>query len=251
MIPNTQHSEDITKIAAALGSALPKMEAATKDSKNPHFNSKYADLSAVMDACKPHLAAQGIVVMQPPATTEDGGAVSVSTVLLHNSGQWIASTLTLRPTKQDPQGMGSAITYARRYSLQSMLGIPAEDDDGNAASGTGSKDAAKAVADRKIAHLRGMQNDPVTTMRNQATPKPAGAVTEDLLKAYLRRAAKSPAEASAVYAEICGKLERIGGQDLADQCWAQTIAKADPIEAPNEVVTLLYRALRTNQEPAA
>lgn len=242
MIPNTQHSEDITKIAAALGSALPKMEAATKDSKNPHFNSKYADLSAVMDACKPHLAAQGIVVMQPPATTEDGGAVSVSTVLLHNSGQWIASTLTLRPTKQDPQGMGSAITYARRYSLQSMLGIPAEDDDGNAASGTGGRDAAKAVADRKIAQLQ---------QRNQATPKPAGAVTEDLLKAYLRRASKSPAEASAVYAEICGQLEKIGGQDLADQCWAQAIAKADPVEAPNEVVTLLYRAMRTNQEPAA
>jgi phage recombination protein Bet len=104
-----------------------------------------------------------------------------------------------------------------------------------------SKDEAhqdqKQVAEAKISQLK----------EKRGTPKP-GAATEDLLKSYLRRAAT---DAPSVYAELGDELEKIGGQDFADQCWAQAIAQADPIESPNEVVTLLYRALRTNQEPAA
>jgi phage recombination protein Bet len=98
--------------------------------------------------------------------------------------------------------------------------------------------AQKEVAEKKIKQL--------TESR-----KPSGAVTEDLLKSYLRRASKNQAEAQAVYAELGTLLEKAGGQDFADQCWAQAIAEADPIEAVNEVVTLLYRALKSAQEPAA
>lgn len=242
MIPNCQHSEDFTKIAAALVSALPKIEAASKDSANPAFRSKYADLTSVMEVAKGPLAESKIVILQPPASTEDNAAV-VSTVLLHESGQWIGCTLTLRPTQNTPQAVGSAITYARRYSLSGLLGITAEDDDGNAASGTGSAKAAQDVAQRRIADLKKPQ--PV------ATPKPAGAVTEDLLKAYLRRASKNQNEAQAVYAELGTLLEKAGGQDFADQCWNNAIREADPVEAVNEVVTLLYRALKGAQEPAA
>ena len=241
MIPNCQHSESIGKIAAALAKALPAIDSAKKDASNPAFRSKYADLTSVVDAYKEQLAAVGIAVLQPPSSRE--GEAVVTTILMHESGEWIASELALKPVKSDPQGMGSAITYARRYGAQGMLGITAEDDDGNAASGQGSHQAAQNVAQRRIADLKKPQ--PV------ATAKPAGAVTEDLLKAYLRRASKNQAEAQAVYAELGTLLEKAGGQDFADQCWNNAIREADPVEAVNEVVTLLYRALKGAQEPAA
>jgi len=132
MIPNLFHSEDFTKIAEALSKALPNIEAATKDKENPHFRSKYADLSSIMDVCKAPLAEVGIIVMQPPSS--NGDKVSVSTVLMHSSGQWMACNLEMQPVKGDPQGYGSALTYARRYSLMTACGIAPEDDDGNSAA---------------------------------------------------------------------------------------------------------------------
>lgn len=125
-------SDSIKTIAPALHKAQSAIKAALKDSTNPHFRSKYADLSSVIEAVKKPLLDNGIVFMQGVEDAENG--VGVETMLLHVSGEWISSTLKIPASKQDAQGYGSAITYGRRYGLQSMCGVPAEDDDGNAAT---------------------------------------------------------------------------------------------------------------------
>jgi hypothetical protein len=126
-------SESIAELAKALCKAQGAMLFAKKDSANPFFKSKYADLASVVEAAKKPLAENGLSYIQMPRA--DAAGVTVETLLMHVSGEWIASDLFMVPVKGDPQGVGSCITYARRYSLQAMLGIPAEDDDGNAASG--------------------------------------------------------------------------------------------------------------------
>lgn len=133
-------SESLKSLAPALLKAQAAIKAALKDSTNPHFKSKYADLSSVIDAVKDALNANGLVFMQGIGSADQG--VTVETMLLHSSGEWISSVLEIPATKQDAQGYGSAITYGRRYGLQSMCGVPAEDDDGNAAT----KSAPKTVA---------------------------------------------------------------------------------------------------------
>jgi hypothetical protein len=125
-------SETIKEIASALWKAQSEIKAAVKDSTNPHFRSKYADLGSVVDAVKPALSKHGITFLQGIHDAVDG--VAVETMLLHTSGEWISSTMRIPAVKQDAQGYGSAITYGRRYGLQSMCGVPAEDDDGNAAT---------------------------------------------------------------------------------------------------------------------
>lgn len=119
-------SESIIKIAPAYLKAQKAMGGAVKSADNPFFHSKYADLPEVMKACKAELNAEGISVMQPIC-----GEVVV-TRLLHESGEWMESdgTRILTPKVNDPQAQGSAITYARRYDLQSLVFIPAVDDDG-------------------------------------------------------------------------------------------------------------------------
>lgn len=119
--------------AKAFVQAQKGMESVKKASSNPAFKSKYADLSEVVEAVVPALNAAGIGVMQFPAF--DGETVSITTVFLHESGASVTGTLGLRPSKSDPQGVGSATTYGRRYSLLAMTGTAPEDDDGNAASG--------------------------------------------------------------------------------------------------------------------
>lgn len=125
-------SQSITKLASALVKAQAEIRAAIKDSDNPFFKSKYADLSSVMNAVKAPLLKNEIAFLQGVQDAENG--VAVETMLVHSSGEWISSTLRIPASKQDAQGYGSAISYGRRYGLQSMCGVPAEDDDGNAAS---------------------------------------------------------------------------------------------------------------------
>lgn len=126
-------SEQINELAAALAKAQGAMQAASKDSTNPHFKSKYADLASVWEVCRKPLTDNGLSVAQLPEATEHG--LVIATRLMHASGQWMQADLLLNPTKNDPQGVGSAITYGRRYGLCAMVGIVAdEDDDGNGAS---------------------------------------------------------------------------------------------------------------------
>jgi hypothetical protein len=128
-----KHSEQINELATALAKAQAKIEGATKDKTNPHFRSSYADLASVWDACRSALTSNGLSVSQTAGASEDG-RVRVTTILMHSSGQWLCDDLVMKPVKDDPQGVGSCITYARRYALAAIVGVAPEDDDGNAAS---------------------------------------------------------------------------------------------------------------------
>ena len=126
-------SDSIIKIAPALLKAQKEIGAATKGATNPFFHSTYADLGSVMEACKVKLNENGISVLQQVGSDETG--VFVETVLLHESGEYIADRMRISVKQaNDPQAQGSAITYARRYGLQSMVFIPSEDDDAEKAT---------------------------------------------------------------------------------------------------------------------
>lgn len=130
------HSESIAAISAALAKAQGAIEGARKDNTNPHFKSKYADLASCWDACREHLSANEIAVIQAPGEVADG-VVELTTMLCHSSGEFFSEKLPIPLAKIDAQGLGSAITYARRYALCAMVGIAPEDDDGNAATAHG------------------------------------------------------------------------------------------------------------------
>lgn len=127
MNPTVRRSETIAALAKALAGAQAEMRNPAKDSVNPHFRSRYADLATVRDAVIPALARQSLAVVQLPCESESGP--TLVTLLIHSSGEWIETSLSLRATKNDPQGIGSALTYARRYALQSVAGVAADDDD--------------------------------------------------------------------------------------------------------------------------
>lgn len=165
-----QKSESIAALGAALAVAQGLIKGAAKDSANPFFNSKYADLSAVWDACRGPLSANGLAVVQLPATkiTENDLEVIVTTILAHSSGEWISEELSAIPAKSDPQGIGSCITYLRRYALAAVAGVAPEDDDGNAAStpgqpakpqkraATASASASKALPESSTAEIEAL-----------------------------------------------------------------------------------------------
>lgn len=128
-----QTSESIKELAGAMAKAQAIMAGAAKDKTNPAFRSKYADLASVWEACREALTKHGLSVVQATATSERQEVVVV-TRLMHLSGEWMESTLALPVIKNDAQGFGSALTYARRYALAAMVGVAPEEDDGNAAT---------------------------------------------------------------------------------------------------------------------
>lgn len=127
-----EKTASLAKLAVALSKAQAKVENAMKDSTNPHFKSKYADLASVVAACKEALAANGLSVIQIPSA--DGPKVRVRTILLHESGEYVSGILEMVAQQNTPQSIGSCITYARRYALSAFVGVAPDDDDGNAAS---------------------------------------------------------------------------------------------------------------------
>lgn len=126
------HSEQINELGSALAKAQGQIEGAKKDSANPFFKSKYADLASVWEACRKQLSDNGLSITQCPEESDNG--IAVETMIIHSSGQWIKSRYTMPVSKLDAQAVGSAITYARRYALAAIVGIAPEDDDGNAAA---------------------------------------------------------------------------------------------------------------------
>lgn len=141
-------SRTIGKLVGALAKAQGEMGAAKKDSENPFFKSRYADLAAIREACREPLAKHGLAVVQTFIPPQNGMPMVLVTTLAHESGEWIESRWPVVPVKDDPQGLGSASTYARRYSLQAIVGVPAEDDDGEAASGRGKRQSTKTIEER-------------------------------------------------------------------------------------------------------
>tara|TARA_R110000782_G_scaffold172672_2_gene264282 strand:+ start:1504 stop:2121 length:618 start_codon:yes stop_codon:yes gene_type:complete len=182
-------SESIKHLATALGKAQAEMSAAKKSAKNPFFKSKYANLEEVIHCIKEPFADNGLSFVQFPVA-EDGMA-GVETILMHESGEWISGVFMLKCSKNDPQGMGSAITYARRYGLQSAVGVPSEDDDG---AGATQRSKPKSESDKVNAN-------PITTPQIEAinSLRALAGLTADRLAAGIKKA-------SAGYASTVDKL---------------------------------------------
>lgn len=146
-------SEHINELASALAKAQKNIRPAIKDSSNPFFKSKYADLPSVWSACKDALNDNGLSVMQRLDHRE--GTLYLDTFLSHSSGQWIKSSLPINPTKNDAQGMGSYITYMRRYSLDALVMVTSDDDDdGNAACSTNGQKTAQEAPQSTISSIQ-------------------------------------------------------------------------------------------------
>lgn len=130
---NAQTNIEAATLCSAMAAAFGEIEGATKSANNPHFKTKYADLTAVIEAIKPALINHGLFFTQHPKPSEKG--ITVETVLHHANGDHLSlGELFVPANKQDAQGFGSALTYARRYALVTAFGVPVEDDDGNAAA---------------------------------------------------------------------------------------------------------------------
>jgi hypothetical protein len=179
------YSREIGKLAGALAKAQGQLRAAAKDSANPFFKSRYADLESCWNCCREALSANGIAVIQVP--NGKSPEVSLTTMLAHTSGEYIVGTYTVCAAKNDPQAVGSALTYCRRYALTAFIGICAgDDDDGNAASQPG---AAKPVVKTAL---------PAVTAAAVATPSGENAITIELIRDLAK---KNVAKAKAVMAE--------------------------------------------------
>ena len=131
-IINTLHSESINELAKALCEASKSIKPAIKSADNPFYKSKYADLQEVDHACRTALADNGLCISQLMDSTS--GQLTLITILMHSSGQWLKSYYPITYDKTTPQAIGSGVTYARRYSLAAICGVVTEDDDGEAAT---------------------------------------------------------------------------------------------------------------------
>ena len=159
-------SEDIKDICKALLAFHSEVGRITKDGENPHLRNRYATIDQIIEEIRPVLASHGLFVMQLPSNSE-AGEIQMVTRLYHVSGQWMQSpTLTITPQKKDAQGIGSAITYARRYSLTSFLGLnTGEDDDGHAASGDHSGQAQQFRGKQQAGKGQTKQTNPLTEQK--------------------------------------------------------------------------------------
>lgn len=141
-----EQSPTIEKLADALGKAQALMTGAVRDRKNPHFKSSYATLESAIDAAREPMTKNGLAWVQMPGPLTDGG-ITVTTQIMHSSGQWMRSSFTMPVVKRDPQAVGSAITYACRYAFMAALGLPpVDDDDGEAAMQRGTDKPQQDVA---------------------------------------------------------------------------------------------------------
>lgn len=147
-----EKSDSIKELATALCKFQGEVEAIKKGSENPFYHSRYADLTAILDTIRKPLSENGLSFVQFPT-----GQSGLETMLMHTSGEWISATYEMKPVKNDPQGLGSAITYQRRYALGSILGLSTDDDDdGNSASKT---------ANEKKQLVQPKENEPLTDLQ--------------------------------------------------------------------------------------
>lgn len=145
---NFQKSDTTSNLFQALAAAQGGFDKCVKDFLNPFFNSKYADLATVIGATRPAMSENGLSIIQIPSF--DGAIVTVDTLLAHKSGEWLGGSMSARPSKVDPQGIGSCVTYLRRYAYSAIVGIAQEDDDGTAAAEPMKKEEKKSWADKPV-----------------------------------------------------------------------------------------------------
>lgn len=165
-----EHSESIANLAKALATAQGQMKPAAENAANPFYKTRYADLASIWDACRDALSQNGLAVIQIPGETyNEPPRVELTTILAHASGEWIKSILIMPLVKADPQGYGSAITYARRYALAAIVGVVAgDDDDANATVGQSSYDRRPSSANGKAQPAAPPQPEPAHELEDTA-----------------------------------------------------------------------------------
>lgn len=215
-------SDEIGELAKALAAARKDFKPVLKDANNPFFKSKYADLAGVIEATSDALSKQGLVVIQSPRLGLN--RIAVTTLLAHSSGQWLRDDLELPLSKFDAQGAGSAITYARRYAYQAIVGVAAEDDDGNAASQKFEKSGDSFVrkADNAV-NVPSLPQPPVIGKLPE-TKKPVGRPKKESVpdagKPWAGLAGQRPAETAgqliAAEEEATKPVTNIHGVDIKD-----------------------------------
>lgn len=182
--PQLSYSPSIGSLIEALAKASLDFKPVLKNSKNPFYKSNYADLAEVIDATRNALGANGLAVLQPAIYKRESGVVEIQTILAHSSGQWMKSLLEMPMSKQDAQGIGSAITYGRRYAYSAMLNVASEeDDDGNAAvSKPFKKEETEVQFDQRTEDQQNLKTFEITAIDEAC--KRTGK-TEDEVVAYL------------------------------------------------------------------
>jgi hypothetical protein len=170
------HSEQMDQLATALAAAQRVLKGSAKSATNPHLKNRYSTLGDVMDACRDALASHGLSVVQTFEAQDDAG-ITLRTTLLHQSGQWISGALRMPLEKPSAHAVGSAATYARRYSLAALVGVVADDDDDGAAA----VQAAPAAARVKAAPVERapVPVDPPAAHGEPACPKCGGKMWDD------------------------------------------------------------------------
>ena len=209
-------SEAIDKLFPALVSAQAAGQVALKESTNPHFRSKYADLQSVWEAVSDALEKNDLAIIQAPGRVENG-QIFITTRIIHKSGQWLESEASTPLPKQDPQGYGSAVTYMRRYTVSALMGIVSgEDDDGNAASQPAGEQQAPAPSANDYPH--GEEGEPihmigtVQKVWEGQKPKPHALLITDDQGREIR--AKG-------WADALPSLPKVGSQVEIDGVWTE------------------------------
>ena len=217
---NTNTSESIAKLSAALVAFHAKMGKVSKDSVNPYFNSKYASLSTILTAITPALTEAGLSIVQMPASSNQ-----LTTMLVHSSGEWIASTMDLMPIKNDPQAQGSAITYARRYAVGAFLSLNIDEDDDASAATHGSAPVKIAPPQIQQASAPQPQNRPQTADREWFNATHRNGELNDLGRTTAGRIAAGDYSWEALYSEY-----KISNKDKA--ALEKAVLEAKQMNAP-------------------
>ena len=174
-------SEQIAELATALAKVQGDIEHASKDSVNPFHKSKYADLANVWEACRQQLSSNGLSIVQLPNGIEDNCLI-LDTTMLHSSGQWISSRIKMPMQKQDPQGYGSTLTYARRYALAAIVGVYQDDDD---AEGAG-KEPIQPQNKPTNTNIPVQQNKPATSQPVKPQEQPSKISDSQVKSLYIK-----------------------------------------------------------------
>jgi len=177
-------SESIKQIAEALVLAQKEIRFAVKDSTNPHYKSKYANINSVIDAVKAPLNNNGIALIQSLSPSDDN-KLHLTTRLIHSSGEWIEDTAVCPIQKQDPQGLGSAISYIRRYSLSAMCAVYADDDDGQSAALNAADYLQRITQSQSLEELQANYNFVMGEVKNDRTLSKLVIEAKDKRKAEL------------------------------------------------------------------
>ena len=207
-----QKSDTISALAAALAKAQAAIRPAKKDSTNPHYKSKYADLASVMEACRDALAANDLSIVQMPVDLTPGYA-SLETVLLHKSGEWMSSVASCRLGKDDAQGYGSAITYLRRYCLAAMLAIAQDDDDGEAAASQPAPRINNSEAEQRLRALRKIERECIGHAPDFALNRKQSLAQQ---RADLDREIAASRARIAAWSNLAGATQSVETGDLSD-----------------------------------